>query len=173
MKQNKKKAQLQLGENVVVLVIFFFLLVIAVIFYSRIQIGRIAAKNTEYSSASLLDLKTMVAAMPEILCTENNDITEGCIDVINLGIMKQYWERIKQNETSPERAYYIYRLGTSQITVKRLDPMSGLVIDTWALYDNTIGMNYSRPVYIPVSLYNATSDDYSFGFVELRRFSRT
>lgn len=171
--KNKKNAQLQLGENVVVLVIFFFLLVIAVIFYAGIQKRSFDSKQTSARTVALIDLKTMVSAMPEILCTENNDVTDGCIDLINLGIMKEYWASIKDNESSLEREYYIYRFGLSEITIKKLNPLTGVWTNSWTLYNNSGGLNYSRPVFISVSLYNATTDDYSFGILELRRFTKT
>ncbi len=168
----KRKAQIQLGENVVILVIFFFLLVIAVIFYSGIQKNKIITKTYQADTNILVDSKTMIASMPELLCTENGDVTESCIDLINLDIMTKHWNGISNTPSDLDRAYYVYRFGTSQITIRELDTFSGAWINSWTFYNNTEDMNYSRVVYIPISLHNVTNDDYRFGVLEYRRFSK-
>jgi hypothetical protein len=169
--RKQKKAQVQLGENVVIMVIFFFLLIMAVVFYAGIQKSRIATKQYQINTVALLDSKAMITSMPELLCTENNDVTESCIDIINLDVMKKYWDNIKNTPSSAAREYYKYRFGASEITIKRFDAYKSVWASNWTLYNNSENMNYSRVVYVPVSLYNATSDDYSFGLLEYRRYS--
>ena len=171
--RRKRKAQLQIGENVIVLIIFFFLLVIAVVFYAGIQKSKFSAKQKEIESFPLLDMKTLVGAMPEIMCTENSDVTESCIDIINLEAMANFWSSINNSRTSREWEYYNQRFAYSKIVIKRLDVIQGNWTGEWTLYNN-VPENFSsgRPAFIPVSLYNATRGTYDFGYIELTRYTR-
>ena len=172
-KMRRKKAQVQLGENVVVLVIFFFLLVIAVLFYANIQKSKIKAQQMEFQKIQTIDLKTIISTLPELLCTENEDVTENCIDIINLNSLASYWNSVKGRPQSQIRGYYRYRFGTTDISVKMLDPLTRNWTERWQIYSEPIkNWTSNSTVYMPVSLYNATSNDYSFGVIELVVFSR-
>ena len=161
---------MQIGENVVVLIIFFFLLVIAVVFYAGIQKSKSNAKTIEYQSLSLLDLKTMVAALPELLCTENSDVTDGCVDAINAKAMADYWQSIKGNPSLIEREYYRHRFGSSLITVKRFDALNNAWKDTWVIYNETGNLSSYDTAYLPVSIYNITQGSVDFGEIEVRAY---
>lgn len=166
----RKKAQLQMGENVIMLVIFFFLLVIAVIFFAKIQKSRFTTKTIEFESRSLLDMKTLISTMPELACSENTDVTENCLDIINLGFMENYWESIQYKPESKVREYYRYRFGLSEVSVKMLDPVEGRWTQNWTIY-NASNSKFYRLIYVPVSLFDATIDDYSFGLIQIKVFS--
>lgn len=167
----QKKAQLQMGENLVIIVIFFFLLVISVVFYLNIQKSRYAVKQYEYESRELLDAKTLISTMPEISCSENGDITESCLDIINLGFIQQYWNSIQSDTGSMPRDYYMYVFGDINITVKMLDPVNGVWVNEWVVYSNEPpDYTTSRVVFVPVSLYNATNSGYEYGLLEIRTF---
>lgn len=171
-KNNKqKKAQLQMGENVIVLIIFFFLLVIAVIFFTKIQKSSFSNKLVENQKLASIDLKTLLLTTPELRCVENKDIIENCIDITNAENMALLWLSIKDT-TLPERDYYNYRYGAVNITIKRLDTRNGNWTKTLNLYDSEFNSTKVSVIPIPVSLYDAKINDYSFGVLELRVYSR-
>ena len=141
------------------------------IFYANIQKSRFGTQQLEFQTRSAIDLKTVVSTLPELSCTEYNDVSSSCIDIINLESMSKYWQSIKDDLTSPERDYYKYKFGTSTIFIKMLDPETGVWTKNWTLYSQNQSLFYSRQIFIPISLYDATSDDYSFGVLELKVFS--
>lgn len=167
----KKKAQLQMGENVIILFIFFFLLVIAVLFYARIQKTNIGIQSVELKKLSNIDLKTLLLNMPELKCVENGDETENCIDVINVEGFASYWNSTA--DESYEKGYYQYRFGKSKVVIKQFDAVKGNWTKNWTLYNSNITTNNYQLIIIPVSLFNPIKNDKDFGQMELTIYTLT
>ena len=159
----KRKAQLQMGENVIVLVIFFFLLVIAILFYVKIQKSNLEVRANEMKTLTRIDLKTFVSNIPEIKCVESGDTTDNCIDIINIKAMGNYWQRIKNLNDSDERAYYEKRFGNSKITVRILDPLNGNWTESYELYSSSFVSPFPMTMTSPMTIYNPLKDDYDYG----------
>lgn len=157
-----------MGENLVVLVIFFFLLVVAVVFYAGIQTRNISVKEYEFSKRGIMDTKTFLGRLPELMCVENKDPTVSCVDIVNLGYLKSYWDNIKNNATSKERNFYYDLFGDMEIIVRSIDILTGDEANNWTIYNNT-PQNYRMldEIYIPITLYNLTSDEYGLGYIEM------
>jgi len=107
--------------------------------------------------------------MPEILCSENKDVTENCLDIINLMILSDYWNSVKDDieSESKERDYYASRLGKANISVMMLNPVTGEWNGKWTIYDYRANGSFIQ-LYVPVSLFNATSGEYSFGIMDIK-----
>lgn len=166
----RRKAQLQIGENMIILVIFFFLLVFGVILYAKLQSSNLKMKKQEIQKLSLIDLKSVLISMPELKCVEGGDITDNCIDEINLKNLAAYWDSIENITTSPERGYYINKFGYITIQVKKFDPLTSNWTKTWNLYNLTYNSTNSQPTFMPVSLYNPIYNDYSFGVLTITSY---
>ena len=167
----KKKAQLQIGENVIVLVIFFFLLVIAVIFYARIQKSNILATVEENKKLTTLNFKTIILNTPELKCVEQGDETDNCIDLINARLMAEYWNTLKGQDTN-ETYVYQNRFGKTNITIKKLNLETGMFLESYTVYDYGLDNTTKemKPTRTPIVLYHPLNGTYEFGIVEIKTY---
>jgi len=157
MKQ--KKSQIRMAETVAILFIFFLMIGFGFIFYAKIQ--RIQFQETRSKNVDLesIEVTQRVSFLPELQCSSKNVIKDNCIDVIKLNAV------IEQLESDPDLKADLYfdLFKYSNITVIQLYPEE----KRWTLYENIKeGASYAfTPV--PISLYNSTTNKYSFGILEV------
>ena len=155
-----KRGQVQMGESVAILFVFFTLLVFGFIFYVRI-IGSSAESEVEEQ----IQLKAVAVAqkasfLPELQCSQENVRVENCIDIYKL---THFDDLILKN-----KLYYYDVFGFSKISVQRKFPDPKV----FPVYNSEPGLFKEKlSTFIPISLYNATDDNYGFGILVVEVFT--
>jgi len=148
-------------ENIAIMVIFFLLIALGFIFYSKLG-GHSAQQNIEkYAQQNAVKLAQVVASLPEVRCSEENVPVSDCYDLLRLNIAS--------SETFPDNyGYYFEILGYSRIAVKPIYPEPDDPNYEILVYNNEpTNRQFSYiPIFIPITLYNATTNLFSFGVLE-------
>lgn len=190
-----RKAQLKMGETIAVLIVFFILIMVGLVIYTNFRSSSIEEKRTEANDMLSIEIATRASLLPEIKCSEYQCIgCSGAIDLIKLDAMTyEYVEgEFNSNDGIVEKNKRVYLplFGYSYIKVHLLYPDAStfksdyldhglFAVDcdncddspiTWNLYNMTRpNMNSYRvsPIFIPVNLYNAYTDECHFGTMEI------
>jgi hypothetical protein len=139
----KKNAQIQMGENVIILFIFFILLIFGVVFYTKIQSGKVQQDISEDIEGRGLQIAQQVLFLPELQCTRDGVEIPDCYD---LYAMKSF------SELSPNPSFrdaYVDLFGFTTITVFSIFPNKddGEIV----LYDNAkTDFTSKLPYYSPI-----------------------
>jgi hypothetical protein len=159
----KKKAQLQIMENAFILMIIFIILVIALIFVIGFQKAEQKDKEKEYKNLELIKKSQVLNFLPEMQCSDNNNIAPDCYDLIKINSFKQ--------QVKDSKDYYTNLLGNIKITIKRYDPSPNINSwgETWEIYDNPKPEdNGFLPVHFPVLLSDPVNNANYFGLIFLQ-----
>jgi hypothetical protein len=154
-----KKAQMKMMENIAIMIIFFLLVALGLIFYSKLG-GHSAQQNIEkFAQQNAVKLAQVVSSLPEVRCSEENVPVSDCYDLLRL-------DMASQNTFPNNNRYYFETLGYSKISVEQIYPPIPLPIE---VYDNVpTNRNYNYiPIFIPITLYNATINQFHFGVLEV------
>ncbi|MBW2974306.1 hypothetical protein KY366_01180 [Candidatus Woesearchaeota archaeon] len=149
------RSQIQMGESVAILFIFFILLVFGFVFYMNIMRGSAKVEIEENIQLKAIGVAQKASFMPELQCSRENVVDENCIDILKLtaasGLLKD------------NNIYYYDIFGLSSIRVEEVYPGRDPPKE-WYLYNHTLA-NYSDRLstFIPVSLFNASSEKYGYG----------
>ncbi|MBS3159006.1 hypothetical protein J4206_06995 [Candidatus Woesearchaeota archaeon] len=152
-----RKAQMKMMENVAVMIIFFMLLSLDI---------------EKYVQQQAVKLAKVVAALPEVRCSEENVPVQDCFDLLRVEETA-----LKTKDLNTQR-YYFEILGYSRVAIEEKYPGNGII----EVYDNQpnlaqaasieeITFNYI-PIYIPITLFNATTNQYSFGVLEVGTYDK-
>ena len=129
--------------------------------YTNIFKGKINIEKEETKQLKAIEIAQRASFLPELQCSEENTITDDCIDLYKLEASSRI---IAQNEI-----FYYDKLQFSNITIKEIYPN----IEKWTLYERELGNFTSKVVTnIPISLYDPISKRYSFGIMEVNTFSK-
>lgn len=165
---DRRKAQLKIGESIIVLVIFFILLVMGMIFYAKIQSRINAQEQDEFNAKRAIDMALAIKTLPELQCTTQSIEEFDCIDLSKLVVL--------QNMLIDKPAYvryYAQMFPNSKATIKQAFAPFGAILPSEGIilfdnfYTDEAGMTSLKKLALPVTLFDPISDAYSFGFIEL------
>ncbi|HIH42258.1 TPA: hypothetical protein HA246_01300 [Candidatus Woesearchaeota archaeon] len=170
LQHKNRKAQMKMMENVAIMIIFFMLLTLGFIFYGKIG-GHSAKQDIEkFAQQRAVKLAKIVAALPEVRCSEENVPVQDCYDLLRVESAKTLIENNYQ--------YYLEILGYSRVAIEEKYPGNATLI----IYDNQPDINAVSnieeirfsyiPIYIPITLFNATINQYSFGVLEVGTYDK-
>ena len=152
------RGQMKMFETIAVLVVFFFLLAIVSVFYLSFQRSSIADEETQLEDSVALQVVFKALYMPELDCSFLLSQRDNCIDVLKLESMSLLLE----NEALATE--YFEEFGNAKIQVKQIYPSD----DSWTLYVHEPDeKERERVTRSPVLLYDARSDSYGFGVMEV------
>jgi hypothetical protein len=159
MRNQKRKAQLQIMENAFILLFIFIILIIAFVFVVAFQKSGRQEQRDEFKELELMKKAQILNFLPEIQCSRNNDISPDCIDILKM-------EAFKEKLESPAGQEYRALFGNVKITVMRLNVESGEWENYWIVYDNP-KPNGIKAFPYPVLLFDPVADakKNSFGIV--------
>ncbi len=156
-----KKSQIQIGETIAVLFVFFILIVIGFIFYAKVIKGNLVVENDELLQANSIAIAQRAMFLPELQCTEDNIVIDGCIDSMKLnsaaGLM------------AANQVQYFDMFEYSKMEVSQIYPISFNKQIYYAEPQNSKGKFVTR---VPVSLYNSTTKRFGFGILNITTFIR-
>jgi len=154
-----------MGETIAILVIFFFLLVFGLSFYMNFFKRSVANKAHDFFELEAIETIQKVVFLPELQCTDMDIQIDSCFDVYKIQAFKKIIDYSRVFDPNAEIwLEYTTILGHSRLTVTPIYPEGSPIM----IYNNTYSDYQYRPVVnIPISLYNATSDTYALGVLEL------
>ncbi|MBI3035509.1 hypothetical protein HYY71_04245 [Candidatus Woesearchaeota archaeon] len=156
-----RKSQIQIGETIAVLFVFFILIVVGLIFYARVIKGNIEIEGEESSQLRSVGIAQRVMFLPEVQCSEDNNIIDNCIDTLKLESAQSL---MRENEV-----YYYDLFEFGNISVAQIYPNEV----KWSLYlrkaDNLRNKIVTN---VPVSLYNPVTRRHGFGVLTIETFSK-
>ena len=161
-----KNAQIQMLETISVLFIFFVLVLIGLVFYSSIIRSNIEIQKEESVQLKAIEVAQRSSSLPELQCSEDNIISDNCIDIIKL---EAAIEVMRENEI-----HYYDRLLFSRITVTRIYPENIVGKSEWTLYDRSLE-DFSNKILtnIPISLFDPVENKNTFGVMTVELFLKS
>lgn len=167
-----KKSQMEIMQTMIILIVFFILIVFSLIFFYRFQLSETSVKLAEFNEKTMIEKAQEVYILGELGCSTDNVIKYDCIDLMKL-------DSFKLSLSNPANyIYYRGLLGFIKIEIEEIYPSYRKINYTGerALYDGKPGFLYnSRPIQIPVSLFNATDTtvgSYYFGVLTVTSYFR-
>ncbi|MBW2988962.1 hypothetical protein KY358_01450 [Candidatus Woesearchaeota archaeon] len=156
-----EKAQIQMGESVAILFIFIVFVMFGFVFYMNVISGSSKTEMEENIQLEAIQAAQKASFLPELQCSRENIITEGCIDIMKLEAASG---TVRENNI-----YYYDVFESSRIWVEEIFPEKKM----WILYNGTMA-NYSNRLstFIPVSLFNGTSEDIGFGILAIEFYKK-
>ena len=145
-----------MGETIGVVFVFMILVVLGFIFYGFV--ARTGAENKQQENVQLDAVKKVqvISSLPELQCSEDNDVTENCIDYYRL--------KAASGIITDNVAFYYDLFGFSKIMVKEYYPAAESV----TLYNKEkIGFKDIKTTFVPIQLYDAVAKDYRFAVMEI------
>lgn len=157
-----KNAQIKMGETIAIMFVFFILLIVGAVFYMNLQRATVGREIEQAYELRAVEISQLISFLPEVQCSESNVIKASCFDIYKMIGLSEMTKK-------PEGVnLYSREFGTTTIKLVKLYPTGG----EWVLYDNQKANFTSAPVTnIPIMLYNATSDKYYFGVLEVTTYS--
>ena len=122
---------------------------------TTVEIGK-----EESSQLDAIKIAQKLSSLPELQCSQQNIITENCIDKLNLDALSGV---INQNEI-----HYFDMFSFSKITVREVYPD---VRELAVIYERPLDSYSSKSVIdIPVSLFDPVENKNSFGVMKVELF---
>lgn len=164
-----RKAQLKIGESIAVLFIFFVLVVMGVIFWSKYSQSSMKEKTEEETLTTAVKISQTVSYLPELQCSAQEVIKFNCFDLYKMQGMKALMTSADYGERA--KLHYFDTLSFSNITIVSIYPNYNSI----NIYDRPYvagGPHSYRTTQVPVAVLNTTSGQYSFGYLDVRVYTR-
>ncbi len=158
----KKKAQLQIMENIFVLLIIFAILAMAFVFVMIMQKSAQKDKIEEFKELEMIKKAQIMNFLPEMQCSDNNNLDPDCYDILKIEVFKKYLDK--------DKLYYRPLLGNIKIEIYMYDPSPEInkEIKKWELFDNPPRQYRGiLPVRFPVLLKDSVENSDYFGYIVL------
>lgn len=160
-KININNAQIKMGETIAIMFVFFILLIVGAVFYMNLQRTTATREISEAYELRAVELAQVISFLPEAQCTESNVVKASCFDSYKLKGLARV------TATEEGKQLYENEFGKTKIKLIQVYPNSA----EWVLYENKKENFVSAPVTnIPIMLFNATSDKYYFGVLEITTY---
>lgn len=156
-KRFRKKAQMEMAENIGILIIFFFLLIFGMVFYFKIQKVGFESRKEEFDALEAIKTAQKISFLPELKCSQDNIEKDNCFSLYKMNAFVTFLE----SNPDIRDTYYYDILGSSKIYINQIFPKSD---NSWIIYDRSLQNftnKFSSPV--PIFLYNSTTDEQYFG----------
>jgi len=139
------------------------------IFYINISRSTQGAKQDDLSNLKAVEISQTISFMPEFQCSFKNIVDENCFDIMKINAFRQYVETDTLGMRSYNTTYYDL-FEYSQIIVYEIYPKS---VNSWLIYNRTEGADITnkKNTFIPISLYNATTNQYTYGILNVTVYS--
>ena len=154
-----RKAQLEMGESIIVLIIFLFLVVFGVVLYAKVQKFTGDKQAVEQQSEINIQIEQKIRYLAEIQCTINGVVRFDCYDLAKLRAFEQTYN-------TPEfKLYYdtiLFHGANVNITSVYPTQSTFYLLGAETVDDTIMG---ETPFHTPVVLYNGVDDIYNFGYI--------
>ena len=172
LKTKNNKAQINMMETVAVLLIFFIMIAIGFVFYVKVMKGNIEIEAEKFKQLESIEIAQRAMFFPELQCSEENIVTNDCIDLLKLKAAAGDTITGSGGIMSQNKLYYSDRLGFSKISITEIYPGD----NNWVLYDYSLaGGDYADKITsnIPILIKNSSEKKkYSFGIMEVEVYTK-
>ena len=160
------KGQVQMGETIAVLLVFFILVLIGFVFYTKIAKSNIEAEQDEQRQLKAIEVAQKASFLPEVQCSEENIITDNCIDFEKLNAAKDI---VKDNGLQ-----YFDILGFSNITIFEIYPGSAeFGPGGISVYERPLGNFTSKSVTnVPIAIFYPKERKHHFAVMKVEVYER-
>ena len=157
----KKRAQIQIGETIAVLFVFFVLVAIGFVFYAAVIKSNVATEKEELSQLKSVGIAQRVMFLPEVQCSENNVVTENCVDAMKLDAAEK---TMRDNSI-----FYFDLLEFSEVNVTQVYPPPTVTEKSkWSIYSRkTENSRNSFLTRVPISIFDPKTRTYRFGVLSI------
>ncbi len=161
-----KKAQLEIGEKVIVMFFFFALLIFGLVFYMRIQGVNLARQKDYQNELKAAEIAVRAAFFLPVQCSAKGAQNLAlCYDYLKLKNISSI--------TNSSQDYFRTIFARSEIVVRDVYPHNS---SQWVVYNNTpVNIDdYTQHAYqlpLPILVSNETVERYWFGQLDVRVFS--
>ena len=163
-----KKAQIEIGETIVVIFILMILIVFGLVFYYQFQSSSFQQTKQRFGGLKTIELAQVVSNMPEFQCSNLKIAEVSCIDEVKAQQFSNYLS------LPDNKAFFYCReiLGTSKIEIQLVYPadLSSVEPHRIKVYDNSRGLKNAEPTFIPINLYNPIQKTYRFALLIATRY---
>ncbi len=154
------KAQVRMGETLMVLFMFFILLVFGLVLYVKLSGVSARMKQQENRALSAVAIEQQIRFLSEIQCTQGGSVQFDCYDLSKVAALGAVYDQ--------HLGYYQRLFGRANITFTQTFPVPQPPLpDTIILYEETEGATSAQPFYTPVTLYDPLSDSMMFGYLKI------
>ena len=160
-----RRAQIKMFETVAVLIVFFFLLITGSVFYFGLEQSSLDREKADAQQQYATQIALKSLYLPELDCSFLLSQRDNCIDLFKLFAFSSLFK--KASENTQFQADYASTLGITTIVVSEVYPDRFSVM----LRNETPEGNTAQEKSLnPILLYNATTDDYAFGILEVTTY---
>ena len=158
----KRKAQIKMGESIIILFIFFILVVFGLVFYASISKYTSGKAAVEAEEMNVENIQKELRFLSEIQCTESGNTRFDCYDIGKI---------IATQESIQENYDYYAQTVFLQTNISFMEVFPGS--EEWGLYepvfteDNLMNVKGGSAFQIPVTLFDPIEDRYNFGYVSI------
>jgi hypothetical protein len=151
-----KKAQIQMGETIAVIFVFIILVMFGFIFYGFVAKSGAETKQQELVQLDAIKKAQVISFLPELQCSEDNDVTENCVDLYRI--------KVAQETITAHTSYYYDDFGFSKITIQEIYPRGELYV----LYDREKpNFKNLKAQQAPVQIFDPFTRTYGFGVMNI------
>lgn len=160
MKINRTKnlrAQIQIGESIIVLILFLFLLVFGVVVYTKVQQFTGKQEQREQKEDISMQMEQKIRFLQELQCTAQGIARFDCYDLAKLKAFTATYQEYK--------LYYntmIFPHAKVSIAAVFPDQAEFVLYEDAALADQA---TTATPFRTPLLIYNPIDDSYNFGYI--------
>jgi len=157
-----RKAQIKMGESIIILFIFFILVVFGLVFYASISKYTSGQAAVEAEEMNVENIQKEIRFLSEIQCTESGNTRFDCYDIGKI---------IATQEAIQEHYDYYAQNVFLQTNISFVEVFPNN--DEWILYelifteDNMMNVKGGSAFQIPVTLFDPIEDTYNFGYVSI------
>lgn len=152
-----RRAQVKMGESIIILFIFFILLAFGMMFYAKISKITSEREVEETKGLAVQNLQKEIRYLSEIQCTEAGNVRFDCYDIGKINALS---EVIDNNYDYYAQNVFLY----SNITFTQVYPTEEEIFLYSAPITEIAGASSFN---VPVTLYDPLDDNYNFGFMTI------
>ena len=179
MKMNKsnRKAQIQMGETMMIMIILIILLVVGLLFYGKLKGGDLEAKLGEVEELDIVKLSEVAYNLPEIQCTISQVADYGCIDKVRVEKLTAKLDKTGKWSDGPEYYYYRELFGKSTIRIEEYSIKEQKFKTIYMLYNYTQKAGITdndnvsvQQINMPLIIHDPKTQLNSFGILKVFKY---
>ncbi len=156
------RAQIQMGEVIIVMIIFFMLLGFGILFYTQFAAGTAQQTVREVDRANLAEVAKIVGTLPEIHCSYAGDLDFTCIDILRASIFSAHVYD-GDDVLQYSEVFHGYSARVQCIYPR---PCTTIGINDYILFDYTDPDGESSvPFFIPINILDPVTDTKGYGLL--------
>ncbi|MBI4150106.1 hypothetical protein HY488_01750 [Candidatus Woesearchaeota archaeon] len=145
-----QKAQMQMAETIAILLVFFVIIGLSLTYYGAFQAGSIREAQREQFEKEAIRIALVVSHLPEVACSDDNQITENCFDKLKVQSLSTL---AAQGGNEEAFLFYQSEFRDSKVVIQQIFPD----VEEFVIYDNAPAeFTEMIPTFIPMTIRDPT-----------------